>query len=98
MRYETRENMIRESRIFSANLADILDGDLSEDLSLQPYDTISIRQVPEWDNDLRSVELEGAIRFPGTYAIRVGETLSTVLERAGGLTERGFVSGAIFLR
>ena len=98
MRYETRDNMIRESRIFSANLADILDGDLSEDLSLQPYDTISIRQVPEWDNDLRSVELEGAIRFPGTYAIRVGETLSTVLERAGGLTERGFASGAIFLR
>ncbi len=98
MRHETRDNMIRESRIFSVNLADILDGDLSEDLFLQPYDTVSIRQVPEWGNDLRSVELEGAVRFPGIYSIRAGETLSTVMERAGGLTERGFAGGAIFLR
>ncbi|MGE4658184.1 MAG: SLBB domain-containing protein, partial [Gammaproteobacteria bacterium] len=97
VRYETPDNVIRESRILSASLANILDGDLSEDLFLQPYDTVSIRRVPDWGTDLR-VELEGEVRFPGTYAIRVGETLSSILQRAGGITDQGFAEGAIFLR
>ena len=97
VRYETPDNVVRESRILSASLANILDGDLSEDLLLQPYDTVSIRRVPDWGTDLR-VELEGEVRFPGTYAIRVGETLSSILQRAGGITDQGFAEGAIFLR
>jgi protein involved in polysaccharide export with SLBB domain len=36
--------------------------------------------------------------FPGIYPIRQGEALSSVLERAGGLTELAFPEGTIFLR
>jgi protein involved in polysaccharide export with SLBB domain len=47
---------------------------------------LTIKQIPQWA-DHGTVELRGEVRFPGTYPIRPGETLSQVIERAGGLTE-----------
>jgi protein involved in polysaccharide export with SLBB domain len=38
------------------------------------------------------------VRFPGTYPIQRGETLRSVLERAGGLTRLAFPEGSVFLR
>ena len=40
----------------------------------------------------------GEVQFPGTYPIRQGETLSSVLMRAGGFTEHAFLDGSVFLR
>jgi polysaccharide biosynthesis/export protein len=42
--------------------------------------------------------LMGQIRFPGTYPIRKGETLSLVIGRAGGLTDEAFPQGSVFTR
>ena len=36
--------------------------------------------------------------FPGSYVISPGETISSVIERAGGLTDLAFPEGAIFNR
>ena len=44
------------------------------------------------------MELKGEVRFPGTYPIRQGETLRSVLERAGGLTAAAFAEGSVFTR
>jgi polysaccharide export outer membrane protein len=38
------------------------------------------------------------VRFPGKYPIHQGETLSSVLQRAGGLTDLAFADGAVFIR
>jgi protein involved in polysaccharide export with SLBB domain len=38
------------------------------------------------------------VLFPGTYLFGQGATLSSVLERAGGLTEQAFPEGAVFTR
>jgi protein involved in polysaccharide export with SLBB domain len=38
------------------------------------------------------------VRFPGLYPIQRGETLHSVLERAGGLTALAFPSGSVFTR
>ena len=38
------------------------------------------------------------MRFPGIYAIKRGETLRSVIERAGGLTDLAFPQGAVFTR
>jgi polysaccharide export outer membrane protein len=38
------------------------------------------------------------VRFPGTYPIRYGERLSSLIERAGGLTEAAFPEGSVFMR
>src|SRR5262249_12948549 len=42
--------------------------------------------------------LRGEVRFPGTYPIRRGETLSSVITRAGGLTAYAFPAGSVFTR
>ena len=45
-----------------------------------------INFLPDWNPD-QDVEISGRVRFPGTYSISKGETLGSVLRRAGGLTE-----------
>ena len=42
--------------------------------------------------------MRGEVRFPGRYPIQRGETLRSVMERAGGLTDLAFVDGAVFTR
>jgi polysaccharide export outer membrane protein len=38
------------------------------------------------------------VRFPGIYPIKRGETLNSVLSRAGGLTSLAFPDGSVFTR
>ena len=42
--------------------------------------------------------LIGEVRFPGRYDIKRGETLVSVLARAGGLTPYAFPEGSVFTR
>jgi polysaccharide biosynthesis/export protein len=44
------------------------------------------------------VEVQGEVRFPGRYPIQRGETLKSVLQRAGGTTDLSFPEGAVFTR
>jgi protein involved in polysaccharide export with SLBB domain len=44
------------------------------------------------------VAIEGQVRFPGSYAIRAGERISSLIRRAGGLTDKAFLRGAVFTR
>jgi polysaccharide export outer membrane protein len=97
VRYGTRDNEYRDAEVISIDLDGIRRGDLTADLLLESHDNLRISAVPQWD-DMTSVVLDGEVIFPGTYRIRRGETLQEVLERAGGLTDRAFASGAIFLR
>jgi protein involved in polysaccharide export with SLBB domain len=53
--------------------------------------------MPRWKGQ-ESVLIEGEVVFPGNYPIRRGETLSSVLRRAGGLTDLAFPEGSIFTR
>ncbi|MBM4213224.1 MAG: hypothetical protein FJ179_05850 [Gammaproteobacteria bacterium] len=87
----------REGELLQIDLASLLRGDLSADLTLQPFDTLTVKELPEWGSR-DSVVLRGEVRFPGIYPIRRGETLRSVLERAGGLTGLAFVRGAVFTR
>jgi protein involved in polysaccharide export with SLBB domain len=56
-----------------------------------------VKEVPEWRAQ-ESVTLRGEVRFPGSYAIRRGETLKSVINRAGGLTDYAFAEGSVFTR
>ncbi|MDP5190716.1 SLBB domain-containing protein, partial [Rheinheimera baltica] len=46
----------------------------------------------------RIVEIRGEVSFPGRYPVRNGETLSSVIARAGGLNNGAFIEGAVFTR
>lgn len=75
--------------------SEIMNG--QQEILLQSRDRISIYRNPEWQEKLQ-VELAGEVAFPGFYTIRRGETLSNVLERAGGLTSYADPNASIFLR
>jgi polysaccharide biosynthesis/export protein len=64
---------------------------------LQPYDQLTFRHVYS-DREQGSVSIEGQVRYPGEYGILRAERLSSVLHRAGGLTEVAYPYGTVFLR
>ena len=96
-RYTVDNGEMRQSSVMAVDLEAVLRGDRGADRLLRAHDNLSITRVPEWDTEW-SVTFEGEVRFPGEYRIRRGETLSSVLGRAGGLTSAAFAQGAIFLR
>jgi protein involved in polysaccharide export with SLBB domain len=75
----------------------LLRGDATADLVLSPYDYLNIKEVSRWRGE-ESVLVRGEVVFPGVYPIRRGEKLSSVLTRAGGLTELAFPEGSVFMR
>lgn len=79
------------------NIEDALSGNPKADILLKQNDYLFIRAVPEWEL-YRTVTITGEVKFPGTYTIKKGERLSSLIERAGGFTERAYLRGAIFTR
>ena len=77
----------------------ILISDLTRSASsmLAPADYVEFRTVPDY-RETESITLEGEFIFPGTYAFEKGETLTSVIQRAGGFTDDAFIEGSIFLR
>ncbi len=84
-----------ESRHLPFSLRDVLSG--ATHLELQAQDRVIIKTQPNWQQDML-IELQGEVVFPGTYSFQRGDTLSDVIERAGGLTEYAYPKGAIFSR
>lgn len=70
--------------------------------SSQPYglkskDHLQVLTIPQWQKEMK-VELLGEVKFPGVYTIKNGETMMSVVNRAGGFTDNAFVNGAVFTR
>lgn len=96
-RYAVVNGEYRETELIHINLAAAIQGDATNDLLVSPYDYLNVKEVPRWREEA-SVTLRGEVVFPGTYTIRRGETLSSVLERAGGITSQAFPEGSVFTR
>jgi polysaccharide export outer membrane protein len=64
---------------------------------LQSRDHLYVRALPDW-NPTDAVTVAGEVLFPGSYRIRKDETITEVIERAGGLTVNAFYEGAVFTR
>lgn len=94
-RHVSSVGMLTEKK--SITLSNALAGDESHNVLLQDHDHLVIRPVPELDFG-RTVEVLGEFRFPGAYPLRRGERLSSVIERAGGYTNRAYLRGAVFTR
>src|SRR5205085_12310455 len=57
----------------------------------------SIKGIEAWTEQAQ-ITLSGQVKFAGTYSIKQGETLKSVLLRAGGLTKYAFPEGSVFTR
>jgi protein involved in polysaccharide export with SLBB domain len=96
-RYRVKDNAVRQAELIEIDLQSVLAGDPIADIALEPFDFLNVKEISLWRAQA-TVELQGEVRFPGTYPIEPGETLSSVITRAGGLTEFAFPRGSIFLR
>ena len=61
-------------------------------------DVLTIREKPGWTDLGASITVKGEVGNPGTYGIRPGERLSSVIERAGGFQPSAYPYAAIFRR
>lgn len=80
----------------------VKDHDASQDLELQPGDTVSIFseadiRVPVAEQT-KLVRLDGEFKHAGVYTVKPGETLRQLVERAGGLTSNAYLYGSEFTR
>jgi polysaccharide export outer membrane protein len=66
-------------------------------VSIRPMDVVRVRAAYT-DRDQGTVTLAGEVRFPGVFDITRDERLSSILQRAGGLSEVAYPYGAIFTR
>ena len=82
---------------FAVSLSKALQNDPEHNVLLQTNDYIFVRAVPEWQL-YRTATISGEVKYPGVYTIKKGETLSSLIERAGGYTDRGYLRGAVFTR
>lgn len=87
----------RQTETINIDLTEALSGAPAANLPLQPFDILVIKETPEW-RDQEVVRIEGEVQFPGEYPIRRGESLRSVLERAGGLTGFAAPRAAVFVR
>ena len=72
-------------------------GNVGDNVALAKDDVVLIHKVPNYHKTW-TVEIGGEVMRPGTYSILEGETLSQLLERAGGFTPRAYPAGAHFTR
>lgn len=89
------KNFIFEYR--KINLLKALAGDPEHNIPVPPYSSLSVKQIRNWQSEM-FVELKGEFVNPGRYRIEKGEKLSSVIQRAGGFTERSYFKGAVFTR
>src|SRR4030042_5239218 len=68
-----------------------------DNVVLKPNDYLFIRTVPDWDI-FKTGQIAGEVKSPGTYSIKKGEMLSSVMVRAGGFTDNAYLLGAVLIR
>jgi polysaccharide biosynthesis/export protein len=96
-RYQIVNGEQRRAELIQVDLAAALRGDPAANLHLEPFDQLSVKEVTFW-TEQETITLRGQVRFPGKYSIKPGETLRSVLVRAGGLTPYAFAQGTVFTR
>lgn len=96
-RYAVVNGESRQAELIEIDLRRALAGDPAANIALQPFDYLVIKEVPLWASQ-EEVEIRGEVKFPGRYPIHRGETLRSVMQRAGGVTDLAFVPGSVFTR
>jgi protein involved in polysaccharide export with SLBB domain len=82
----------------SIELASALGGNGNDNLQLRDGDVLTIRQAPGWNDIGSSATVRGEVQHAGSYGIRPGEKLSSLLQRAGGFSPEAYPYGAVLMR
>jgi protein involved in polysaccharide export with SLBB domain len=93
---EHGSNVVGEHQ--TVQIAKALAGEPDTDVRLHDGDVLTIRQLSGWNDVGATIIVTGEVLHPGTYGIREGERLSSVIARAGGLRSDAYPYGSIFER
>ncbi|WP_426369747.1 SLBB domain-containing protein [Pseudocolwellia sp. HL-MZ7] len=94
-RNDLTHNEVRKELI-AINLKDALSS-TTDNILLKSRDRLNVNKIPYWQEE-QVVSLNGEFRFPGKYIVRRGETLSQLIDRAGGLTDYADLNATLFTR
>ncbi|MBW2066011.1 MAG: SLBB domain-containing protein [Deltaproteobacteria bacterium] len=97
VRFQIFEGREVKTSVINFDIRKALKGDPAHNLALEPLDVVYVKEIPEW-GETRKVTIKGEVQFPGTYEVRRGERLSSLVERAGGFTNLAYFRGAFFAR
>lgn len=87
-----------QSEVFSFSLEKglIITGD--KEFTLQPFDIVTVRRSPGYEIQ-QNVTIQGEILFGGLYPkTKRDERISSIVQRAGGMTSSAYIQGARLTR
>jgi protein involved in polysaccharide export with SLBB domain len=98
-----RLNPDLSTQVIAFNLGKaILEGDEANNIALKAGDVVTIYSQKDIRGPIskqtRLVSLEGEVNAPGVYQLQPGDTLRTLITRAGGFTSQAYVYGLDFSR
>jgi len=82
----------------NVQIAKALAGEPDTDMRLHDGDVLTIGQLAGWKDVGASITVTGEVVHPGTYGIREGERLSSIIARAGGFRSDAYPYGSVFQR
>lgn len=97
-KYDYSDQSKLEGRHEAVAISAALAGDSNLNAILHNGDVLTIRQLPGWNDLGASIAVQGEVNHPGTYGIRPGERLSSILERAGGFGANAYPYAAVLQR
>ncbi|MBK5101080.1 MAG: SLBB domain-containing protein, partial [Desulfobacteraceae bacterium] len=98
VRFDIVEGKEVKTSILNFDVRKALANDPVDNLILKPLDVVHIKEIPEWWEKKKTVNISGEVFFPGQYQLQKEEHLSDLIERAGGYTEQAYLRGAFFTR
>jgi protein involved in polysaccharide export with SLBB domain len=97
-RYEVEQGTKIVSDHVEVPIAKAMAGEPDADVRLRDGDVLTIGQLSGWNDLGATIKVTGEVVHPGTYGIQQGESLSSVIQRAGGFLPDAYPYGAVFER
>mgnify|MGYP001430747160 CR=1 FL=1 len=70
----------------------------AQGFTLKPFDQVFVRENPDYEEPINIV-VTGEVKYPGTYSLLAkDERVSSVIKRAGGLTDYAYLDGVKMFR
>ena len=88
VRFDIVDGKQVKTSILNFDVRKALAKDPVHNLRLQPLDVVHIKEIPEWWEKKKTVNISGQVFFPGEYQLQKQERLSDLIERANDVTSR----------
>ena len=101
MDYDISSNKLKPRRVVIKTIEvgdNLILSSEAEGCDLQPFDQVFVRKNPDFES-AKNIILSGEVKYPGIYTlISKNEKISSVIKRAGGLTDYAYLDGVRMYR